>query len=210
MRKNKSERCVDNRYESDSTRGVKRTSFVLIPIFSPIFFFSWCSFVGPLFFLNVGLLETHRGFAHLRLRFASVLSFYYFSMGFCSCNSFSVFLFLFASQLTDQVDDRVGSQVNFFRMNRLRCLLVQPTLICKMLRFNRQTIWAMGTFVIRCKDRYFPEDCASLLTVVCGSCLVYRLSSNNRLCSQLHIVRDSMTRGERLLNSADKKSTAQT
>jgi hypothetical protein len=35
----KSERCVDNGYESDSTRGVKEISFVLIPIFFPFYGF---------------------------------------------------------------------------------------------------------------------------------------------------------------------------
>jgi hypothetical protein len=52
----KSERCVDNRYESDSTRGAKEISFVLIPIFFPIFFLFMVFFCWSFF----------RGIAHLK------------------------------------------------------------------------------------------------------------------------------------------------
>ena len=89
-RKNKL-RCMYNRYEIDSSRGVKATSFVSIP-FSFRFFFSNFFFCCPLFRVQ--------GFAHLRHCFASVLPSFFLNVLFRSFVLLILFLFLLLNLLT--------------------------------------------------------------------------------------------------------------
>lgn len=161
--------------------------------------------------------KTHRGFAHLRLRFASVLSLLkLLSRRFCSSYSFRSFCY--------QHDDhtrltRNQSFICSFELSVVNVSVAENHF--KMLRFNRQTkdvgdSWTLVLFAYSVQEPLFSssELCISAdgcrwTAVKFADCPVIIDFVVNLL-----MLRDNMTReGKRLLlrlNSADKKSTAQT